>query len=96
MDANQALPAIPHNVILGEHLVDDASERHLLHGAEHDVQGPVPQGSQWDGRVGLASVRTVQLPEGRQVPRSGVVREKFIRQILGLNPFKTSYFELYN
>jgi ATP-binding cassette subfamily B (MDR/TAP) protein 1 len=89
MDATQALPAIPHNAI------GDQSERHLLHESEHDGQPSMSQSSQWDGRVDLASLRTVQPPEGRQVPRSGVVREKFIRQILGLNPFKTSYFELY-
>ena len=96
MDGNQALPAIPHNTIIGEHHLDDASERLLLHGTENEGHASIPQGAQWDGRVDLASLRTVQPPGGPQVlPPSGVVREKFIRQILGLNPFKTSYFTLY-
>ncbi|KAF2687161.1 leptomycin B resistance protein pmd1 [Lentithecium fluviatile CBS 122367] len=93
MDASQVLPANPHNAILGEHLIDDASERHMQH--ESELDGPsIFQSSQWDGRVGLVSLRTAQ-PEGHREPRSGIVCKKFIRQILGLNPFKTSYFTLY-
>lgn len=94
MDANQALPAIPHNTIIEEHLVEDASERHLLRDTEYDDQTSVAQDSQWDGRVDVASLRTVQ-PEGQRVTRNGLVRKRFLRQILGLNPFKTSYFALY-
>jgi ATP-binding cassette subfamily B (MDR/TAP) protein 1 len=95
MDANQALPgAIPHNTIIEEHLVEDASERQLLHEAEHHDRASMRPDSQWDGRVDLASLRTAP-PQGQHVPRSGLVRERFIRQILGLNPFRTSYFSLY-
>jgi ATP-binding cassette subfamily B (MDR/TAP) protein 1 len=95
MDANQVLPAHPHNALLDEHMIDDAAERLLLQDPERDHQTPTSQTPAWDGRVDIASLRTVQPPEGRQVPRSGLVRERFIRQILGLNPFRTSYFALY-
>jgi ATP-binding cassette subfamily B (MDR/TAP) protein 1 len=95
MDANQVLPAHPHNALLEEHHIEDASERRLLRDSEQDHQDETPQSSAWDARVHIASLRTVQPPEGRPVPRNGLVREKFIRQILGLNPFRTSYFALY-
>lgn len=46
--------------------------------------------SQWDRHV-EPSLATVQ----PQFTDLVAIRQKFIRQILGLNPFKTSYFALY-
>lgn len=94
MEPIQALPSNPHATnLLGERLADDASERVLLSQPEGDDQTFVTRSSRWSGHVDVASLATVQPSPGLQ--NSSTVRQKFIRQILGLNPFKTSYFALY-
>ncbi|KAJ4305126.1 hypothetical protein N0V90_000656 [Kalmusia sp. IMI 367209] len=95
MEPLHALPGgNPHaTALLGDTLADTESESQLLTGSEEDDNSSLSQHSQWEGHVDIASLHTVQ---AHQVPRGiGVIRQKFIRQILGLNPFRTSYFSLY-
>lgn len=95
MEPIQALPGNPHATpLLGETLADNESESQLLSVSEEDDDSSsISRNSQWEGHVDIASLHTVQ---GHPEPRGiGLIRQKFIRQILGLNPFRTSYFSLY-
>jgi len=59
--------------------------------SEIEDERSVRHSTQWDRHV-EPSLATVQ-PQAFEAPI--VFRQRFIRQILGLNPFKTSYFTLY-
>ncbi|KAH9865902.1 hypothetical protein IAQ61_008638, partial [Plenodomus lingam] len=73
---------------------DGSSETQLLLSSDSDIEDElsVRQSAQWERQI-EPSLATVQ-PQAFQ----GVTtfRQQFIRQILGLNPFKTSYFALYS
>ncbi|KAF1978403.1 leptomycin B resistance protein pmd1 [Bimuria novae-zelandiae CBS 107.79] len=92
MEPIQALPGNPHATpLLGGTLADTESESQLLIVSEEEDSSSLSHNSQWEGHVDIASLHTVQAhPRG-----IGLIRQKFIRQILGLNPFRTSYFSLY-
>jgi len=94
MEPIQALPGNSHATpFLGDTLADTESESQLLTASEDDDSSSSSRSSQWEGHVDIASLHTVQ---GHPEPRGiGLIRQKFIRQILGLNPFRTSYFSLY-
>jgi ATP-binding cassette subfamily B (MDR/TAP) protein 1 len=64
----------------------------LLESDDDDYQEDIPLrlSSQWE-RHAEPSLATVQ----PQFTNIVAVRQTFVRQILGLNPFKTSYFDLY-
>ena len=73
---------------------DDSSESQpLLDSEESEIEDEpsVRHSTQWERHV-EPSLATVQ-PQA--FDGSTVFRQRFIRQILGLNPFKTSYFTLY-
>ncbi|RYN69761.1 Multidrug resistance protein 1 [Alternaria tenuissima] len=73
---------------------DDSSESQpLLDSEESEIEDEpsVRHSTQWERHV-EPSLATVQ-PQAFDAPT--VFRQRFIRQILGLNPFKTSYFTLY-
>lgn len=91
MEPIQALPGNLHATpLLGETLAETEIESQLLLVPEED-DSSLSHNSQWEGHVDIASLHTVQAhPHG-----IGLIRQKFIRQILGLNPFRTSYFSLY-
>jgi ATP-binding cassette subfamily B (MDR/TAP) protein 1 len=95
MDPMQALPGNPQATPLlrdnlADALADTGSESQLLLTSEDDDSSSLSRNSQWEGRVDIASIHSH--PERRGI---GLIRQKFIRQILGLNPFRTSYFSLY-
>lgn len=94
MEPIQALPGNPQATpLLGDTLADTESESQLLLASDDDDTSSLSRNSHWEGRVDIASLHTVQ---GHPEPRGiGLIRQKFIRQILGLNPFRTSYFSLY-
>ncbi|KAL1610377.1 hypothetical protein SLS60_002044 [Paraconiothyrium brasiliense] len=94
MEPIQALPGNPHATpLLGDTLANTDSESQSLLASVEDDNSSLSRNSQWEGHVDIASLHTVQgHPEARGI---GLVRQKFIRQILGLNPFRTSYFSLY-
>lgn len=101
MDPNHAAPGQPRpaasTIYMGEPvadpLTDDSSERDLLLDSEEEDGVSRPRSSQWDRHVDIASLGTVQpQPWHRDLI---AIRHKFIRQVLGLNPFRTSYFALY-
>ncbi|RMZ71731.1 ABC transporter [Pyrenophora seminiperda CCB06] len=73
---------------------DESSESQpLLESEESEIENErsVHHSTQWERRV-EPSLATVQ-PQAFEAPV--VFRQRFIHQILGLNPFKTSYFTLY-
>lgn len=74
---------------------DDSSEdRPLLDSEDGHFQEHVSRrrSIQWEGHVEPSLAPTIQ-PQTWTDTR--YIRQAFIRQILGLNPFKTSYFALY-
>ncbi|KAF1953665.1 P-loop containing nucleoside triphosphate hydrolase protein [Byssothecium circinans] len=89
MEPIQAIPGHAHP-LMGGQLADDASDIHLLDDSEPESQHSICRDSQWDGHVDLASL---SLHQGTR--NMGLVRQSFLRQILGLNPFKSSYLSLY-
>ena len=92
MEPIQALPGNPNATpLLGDTLADTESESRLLTASEEGDSSSLSRNSQWEGHVDIASLHTVQT-HSRGI---GLIRQKFIRQILGLNPFRTSYFSLY-
>ncbi|KAL5420086.1 hypothetical protein PMIN04_006689 [Paraphaeosphaeria minitans] len=94
MEPMQALPGNPQAPpLLGDTLAAPESESQLLLASENGDSSSSSRSSQWEGHVDIASLHTVQ---GHPEPRGiGLIRQKFIKQILGLNPFRTSYFSLY-
>ncbi|KAF2644625.1 hypothetical protein P280DRAFT_176000 [Massarina eburnea CBS 473.64] len=88
----EPIQAIPGNAqtLMGGQLADDLSETQLLDDSDQEEQNSMRQDSQWDGHVDMASL---SIPQGTR--NMGLIRQRFLRQILGLNPFKTSYFALY-
>lgn len=61
----------------------------------HDIdQSSMHRSSQWDPQIDRASIATAAQPHSWHHDLA-TIRQSFIRQILGLNPFKTSYFSLY-
>ncbi|KAH8732142.1 leptomycin B resistance protein pmd1 [Phaeosphaeriaceae sp. PMI808] len=70
----------------------DDETQHLLDSETGDYQdgASIRRSSQWE-RHAEPSLATVQ----PQFTNIVAIRQAFIRQILGLNPFKTSYFALY-
>lgn len=75
--------------------VDDSSieSQPLIDSDDGNLDGQISirRSSQWDRHV-EPSLATVQPQAWQDVT---AFRQQFIRQILGLNPFKTSYFALY-
>ncbi|OCL06124.1 leptomycin B resistance protein pmd1 [Glonium stellatum] len=59
----------------------------------YQARRPERENSRWERQVDLASLSTAQ-PRPWRIELSNI-RRTFIRQILGLNPFRTSYFALY-
>jgi ABC-type multidrug transport system fused ATPase/permease subunit len=84
MEVSPVPPGIPSaNPVIADHSTEEVH----LDGADlTSVQRTRP----WD----LASLATTHQPPPWQ-GETTAIRENFIRQILGLNPFKTSYFSLY-
>jgi ATP-binding cassette subfamily B (MDR/TAP) protein 1 len=74
---------------------DDSSENQPLldseNSSEIEHERSVRHSTQWE-RHAEPSLATVQ-PQAFE--SATIFRQRFIRQILGLNPFKTSYFTLY-
>jgi hypothetical protein len=72
---------------------DNFESQPLLDSEESEIEDEpsVRHSTQWERHV-EPSLATVQ-PQAFDGPT--VFRQRFIRQILGLNPFKTSYFTLY-
>lgn len=93
MEPIQALPGTAHGTALLGEIQADTEQSRLLTPSEDDDNSSLtsPSQSQWEGHVDIASLHTVHAHQGDL----GVIRQKFVRQILGLNPFKTSYFALY-
>lgn len=56
-----------------------------------DEEPPVGHSTQWERQI-VPSLATAQPPAFQGITG---FRQQFVRQILGLNPFKTSYFALY-
>jgi ATP-binding cassette subfamily B (MDR/TAP) protein 1 len=91
MEPIQAIPGNA-NSLIGARLPDDATDRHLLDDSEPEERNSnsTYQDLQWDRPVDHTSASLHQT--ARKIPPS---HPKFLRQILGLNPFKTSYFALF-
>ncbi|PVI01409.1 leptomycin B resistance protein pmd1 [Periconia macrospinosa] len=91
MEPIQAIPGNA-NTLIGAHITDEASEGIRINEPEDPIRNPTRGNSHWDGHVDIVSLshRAPRNPTGFTV-----IRQKFLRQILGLNPFKTSYFALY-
>ncbi|KAF2133556.1 leptomycin B resistance protein pmd1 [Dothidotthia symphoricarpi CBS 119687] len=72
---------------------DEPEAQELLDSDDNDIddQNSIRPSSQWNRHI-EPSLATVQ-PQAWQ--GTTAIRQNFIRQILGLNPFKTSYFALY-
>jgi len=78
---------------LAKSLEDTESERHLISTTENLSQSANSCPPHWEGNMDLPSIHTVQTRQNLRTV--GLVRQKCIRQILGLNPFRTSYWSLY-
>ncbi|KAF2281533.1 P-loop containing nucleoside triphosphate hydrolase protein [Westerdykella ornata] len=90
MEPSPVPPGIPPaNSVLGDSRIDDAHLDVSDFPSTH-IHGNLP----WDGQGDLASLRTARKSRFWHAVLNTAHRT-FIRQILGLNPFKTSYFSLY-
>lgn len=78
----QAVP--PAAALLGDQLTGDMP-------FDEDDIDPVHFNAVWEQPIDLVSLGTAH----KKRPWHVAIRQRFIRRILGLNPFKTSYFDLY-
>lgn len=84
----------PANTLLREQLPEELSQSQLSHHLDESDISSLQESRRWERPLDLASLATAHQP----VPWQGhvtLLHRNLIRQILGLNPFKTSYFALY-
>lgn len=94
MEPSPIPPGIPQaNTVLGEQLLEDVSPSETSCLSEETDAASMHRSARWERPMDLASLGTVQPHPWYQ--DLAAVRRSFIRQILGLNPFRTSYFALY-
>ena len=96
MEPAPVLPAIPQaSALLGERqTAEDIAHDELSSESDDRDELPIEHSSQWDRPADLVSLATTAQPRPWHQDLATVHRS-FIRQILGLNPFRTSYFALY-
>jgi ABC-type multidrug transport system fused ATPase/permease subunit len=94
MEPSPVPPGIPSaDAILGEQRIEDISHDESSGQFDEIDSGSLHRSSQWERQIDIASIGTTQpRPWHRDFT---AFRKSFIRQILGSNPFKTSYFSLY-
>lgn len=94
MEPTPLPPAIPPaSTVLGEQNAE-ASQWSESNSSDID-QSSLHRSSQWDRQIDRASIATAAAQPHSWQHELATVRQSFIRQILGLNPFRTSYFALY-